>query len=108
MPSLLYGIEALHLNASDLNSLDTPVFQAFYNIFKTCDKASASYCMFCMNLLPPRSEYIFMKIELLIKNFNSLVFFLCNRCGTIELEQLCKQANVAINDSFSEIKNNIF
>ena len=47
-PSLLYGVEALHLNASDLNSLDTPLFQAFYNIFKTYGKATVSYCMFFM------------------------------------------------------------
>ena len=38
MASLLYGIEALHLNASDLNSLDTPVLHALYKIFKTHDK----------------------------------------------------------------------
>jgi len=49
IPSLLYGIEALYLSASDLNSLDTPVFQAFYKIFKTYDKATVSYCMFFMN-----------------------------------------------------------
>ena len=67
MPSLLYGIEALHLSASDMNSLDTPVFQAFYKIFKTYDKATASYCMFFMNVLPSRSEYIFRKIKFLIK-----------------------------------------
>jgi len=111
IPSLLYGIEALYLSASDLNSLDTPVFQAFYKIFKTYDKATVSYCMFFMNVLPPRSEYIFRKIKFLIKNCNSvnaLVFFLCNLRGSIELDQLCKQANVAINDSFFEMKNIIF
>ena len=67
--------------------------------------------MFFMNVLPPRSEYIIRKIKFLTKNCNSvnaLVFFLCNRLGSIELEQLRKQANVAINDSFFEIKNNIF
>ena len=70
MPSLLYGIEALHLNASDLNSLDTPMFQALYKNFKTYDKTTVSYCMFFMNVLLPRSEYIFRKLKFLIKNCN--------------------------------------
>ena len=111
IPSLMYGIEALHLNASDLNSLDTPMFQALYKIFKTYDKVTASYCMFFMNILPPRFEYIFRKLKFLVKNCNSvntLVSFLCNRHGSIELELLHKQTNVEINDGFFKIKNNIF
>ena len=39
---------------------------------------------------------------------NALVSYLCNRHGSIELEQLHKQTNVEITDSFFEIKNNIF
>ena len=65
------------------------MFKAFYKIFKTYDKATA--CFF-MNILPPRSEFIFRRIKFLIKHCNSvnaLVFFLCNRCGSIELEHYC-------------------
>ena len=111
LPSLLYGIEALHLTASDLNCLDAPIFQAFYKIFKTHNKVTINYCMLFMNVLPPRSEYIFRKIKFLTKkckSCNALVFSLCNRLGSIELGQLRIQVNAKINDSFLEIKNNIF
>ena len=95
-----------------LNSLGTPLFQAFYKIFKTYDKATVSYCMFFMNILPPRFEYIFRKLKFLIKKCNSvnaIVSSLCNRHGSIELKQLrIKQVNAKNNDSFFEIKNNIF
>ena len=56
----------MHLNAFDLNSLDTSLFQAFYKTFKTYDKATIGYCMYFMNVLPPRSEY-----NLSSKNLNS-------------------------------------
>ena len=110
-PSLLYCIEALDLNKALLISLDTPLVHAFGKIFKTFDKVCLNYCMFFMNFLPPRFEYIFRKIKFLMKNLcsdNLLVLTLCKALGSNELSLLCEKFGISSEWNIVDIRDSIW
>ena len=63
IPVLMYGLEALDLNQSNLNKL----CQVFGKIFKSFDKQILNNCMFYMDTLPLSAEYLLRKINFLKK-----------------------------------------
>ena len=67
IPVLMYGLETLDLNQSNLNKLDNPLYQVFGKIFKSFDKQIRNICMFYMDTLPLSAEYLFRKTNFLKK-----------------------------------------
>ena len=60
IPILMYSVEAIDLNKTEVNRLQNPVSLAFGKIFKTFDDNNTiSSCMFYMNCLPLNYEYIY-------------------------------------------------
>ena len=52
IPVLIYGLDALDLNQTNLSKLDNPLYQVFGKIFKSFDKQILNNCMFYMDTLP--------------------------------------------------------
>ena len=63
----MYGVEGLDLNPAAIKSLDDPLYNAFGKIFKTFDKNTIGWCMFYMNVLPLRFEFLCRKMNFLNK-----------------------------------------
>ena len=91
IPVLMYGLEALDLNQSNLNKLDNPLYQVFGKIFKSFDKKILNNCMFYLDTLPLNAEYLFRKINFLRKMKavpNSLLKHLSDEFGSIEIMKI--------------------
>ena len=91
IPVLMYGLDALDLNQSNLNKLDNPLYQVFGKIFKFFDKQILNNCMFYMDTLPLSAEYLFRKINFLKKMkavHNSLLRHLSNEFGSTEIVKI--------------------
>ena len=74
---LMYSLEALILNNSNLRSLDNLLHNAFGKIFKTFDKNILSSCMYYMNTLTISLEYVKRRFKFLSKldhSDNSIIF----------------------------------
>ena len=94
---LMYSVEAIVLNKTELNRLQNPVSLAFGKIFKTFDNSTISSCMFYMNLLPLNYEYICRKVNFLTKlrtAENSLLVTLFRKFGSNDLIKICGDLNV--------------
>ena len=108
VPTVMYSVEALDLNASQLNSLDFLMFQAFGKIFKTTDRDTLNWCMYYMNTWPLRFEYYYRKIKFLTKiakSENNLIISCFHLFGKLELTNLCRKVNV---NNMAEAKNVIW
>ena len=111
LPSLLYCIEVFDLNVSTLRSLDTPLFQAFGKIFKTFNKDIINSCLYYMNFMPARFDYMLRKIKFLknnCKSANLLVSTLCRSVGSNELSTICQKLDANVSDSMCTIKDRIW
>ena len=97
IPILMYSVEAIDLNKTELNRLQNPVSLAFGKIFKTFDNNTISSCMFYMNVLPLNYEYICRKVNFLTKlrtTENSLLVNLFSKFGSNDLIKLGNDLNV--------------
>lgn len=61
VPILLYGLEALHLNKSELNSLDFTFSKALYKIFRVSSTENLKFCMNAYNIFNILERYMFRK-----------------------------------------------
>lgn len=61
VPILLYGLEALHLNKSELNSLDFTFSKALYKIFRVSSTENLKFCMNAYNIFNISERYMFRK-----------------------------------------------
>jgi hypothetical protein len=109
IPLVMFSIDAIVLNASELNSLDSLIYNAFAKIFKTFNRDILSSCMFYMNCKSLRFEYYNRRFNFLSKlrksdNSISKTWFLIN--GNNELLNLAKFLNVNVNSN--DIKNDIW
>ena len=94
VPVLLYGLESLDLNSSQLNSLDFPMYQAMGKLFKTFDKNILNICLFYLGAMPPRFEFSCRKINFFNKlkmSNNTLLNHLYARFGRVVASKLFKQ-----------------
>ena len=92
IPILMYSVESIDLNKTELNRLQNPVSLAFGKIFKTFDNSTIRSCMFYMNLLPLNYEYICRKVNFLTKlrsAENNLLVTLFSLFGSKDLLKLC-------------------
>ena len=64
---ILYGLEAFSLNTSNLQALDTPLYNAMTKIFKSFDHNTLNWCMFYTDVLPLRLSHFKNKINYLSK-----------------------------------------
>ena len=67
VPTLLYSLDALVLNATLLNNIDEPMYNAIGTVFKTLDRRTIRWCMFYMNVLPLRYDYVCRRTKFLLK-----------------------------------------
>ena len=67
LPAMYYGLEAVDLNQSDINSLDTPIKRGLGKIFKTYDSDVLQWTMFYFKLLPTKYELAVRKFKFLTK-----------------------------------------
>ena len=69
-------------------------------MFKTFDKTILNHCMFYLNLLPVRYEYLFRKAKFLInlmKSKNSILSKLFVSFGSLALVNICTDLNLETN-----------
>ena len=112
MPLVMFSLEAINLNASRLNSIDSLIlnFNAFWKIFKTQDRNSLKSCMFYMNCWLPRYEYFNRRLKFLHKlnkseNMVIKTGFVIN--GKREISNLCDFLNIDASHP-SSYKSNIW
>ena len=67
IPIVMYGLEALHLNATLLCSIDRLLYSAMGKIFKTFDQVSLNWCLFYSDTWPLRYEYFYRRIRFATK-----------------------------------------
>jgi hypothetical protein len=100
IPLTMYGLDAINLNVSALNSLDNLLYNAFGKIFKTFNHEILSSCMYYMNCQPLRFDYYNRRLNFLSKlnrseNSVTKTWFEIN--GKNEQSNLAKMLNVDIN-----------
>ena len=97
VPALIYSLESINMNASSLNSLDEPLYNAMGKIFKTFDRVVLRQCMFYMNVLPLSKEYFCRKIKFLSKlnaSGNFLLKQLFLTFGQSDLDSICAKHKI--------------
>ena len=97
VPVILYGLEAFSLNTSNLQALDTPLYNAMAKIFKSFDHNTLNWCMFYTDVLPLRFSYFKNKINFLskmIKTENKVIISLFEQFGRDELQRICVNFNI--------------
>ena len=67
VPILLYALEALNLNKSELNSLEFTFSKALYKIFRVSSTENLKFCMNAYNILNISERYIMRKNRFLSK-----------------------------------------
>ena len=99
----MFGIEALNLNASQLNNIDNLIYNAFGKIFKTFDHSCLNWCMFYVNCWPLKYEYYNRRVRFL-KDFQHSNNYLCKMwyalTGCIELSNLKDKLNITRLNNF--------
>lgn len=97
VPTLLYSLEALVLNATLLNNIDEPMYNAIGKVFKTFDRRTIRWCMFYMNVLPLRYDYVCRRTKFLLKmqtTENNLLSCLFGYFGQAELLNIGKKFEI--------------
>ena len=97
VPVILYGLEAVSLNNSNLRALDTPLYNAMAKIFKSFDHNILNWCMFYTDVLPLRLSYFKNKINFLSKMHeteNNVIIYLFDQFGREELNIICNNFNI--------------
>src|SRR5437899_3289279 len=67
VPKLLYALEALNLNKSELKSLEFTFSKALYKIFRVSPAENLKFCMNAFNILNISDSYIMRKHSFLTK-----------------------------------------
>ena len=97
---VMYSLEAICLNKSTLNSLDSMLYNAFSKIFKTYDRVVLSQCMYFSYCLPIKFEYYKKRLSFLFrlaKHDNLLIKMFYNISGRRELAELAEILNLNVN-----------
>ena len=110
---VMYSLEAICLNKSTLNSLDSMIYNAFSKIFKTYDRDVLSQCMYFSYCLPIKFVYsyslpikfVYYKKRLsflfrLAKHDNLLIKMFYNISGRRELAELAEILNLNVNVNY--------
>ena len=107
IPVLMYGLDAMDLNQTNLSKLDNPMYQVFGKIFKSFDIQILNNCMFYMDTLPLSAEYLFRKINFLKKMkavHNSLLKHLFNEFGSIEIIKMYSSLQLEVDCSREQFR----
>ena len=97
VPVILYGLEAISLNTSNLRALDTSLYNAMAKIFKSFYHYTLNWCMFYIDVLPLRLSYFKNKINFLskmIETENNVIISLFDQFGRDELKRICDNLNI--------------
>ena len=111
IPILMYGLEALDLNKTMLNKLDSPLYQAFSKIFKTFEKSILNSCMFYLDTLPLSYVYLLRKVTFLykIKHVeNCLLKCSSDSFGNAESNKLFLSLPLKGNSSVGDFRHNLW
>ena len=98
LTAMLYNLESVVLNRSDLNKLEFSLGRAFVKIFRIRDSNSLNWCKYYMNQLPIEMLLDLKRIMYLQKiAINSDCFILCHVFGQIlhaSLFELCSKYTI--------------
>ncbi|MFZ2538984.1 MAG: reverse transcriptase family protein [Oscillospiraceae bacterium] len=111
LPGMLYGLEAIDLNATMQKSLDKPLQRAFGKIFKTYNSNVIAWCMYYFNIWPLRFEWLNRKLKFLHnlgKSENSCIAIIFAQFTVQEINVLIQTVNITQSDSPSEYRNKIW
>ena len=92
----MYSLEAICLNKSTLNSLDSMICKAFSKIFKTYDRDVLSQSMYFSYCLPIKFVYYKKRLSSLFslaKHYNLLIEMFYNISSRRELAGLAEILN---------------
>ena len=107
----MYGLEALDLNKTMLNKLDSPLYQAFGKIFKTFEKSILNNCMFYLDTLPLSYVYLSRKVTFLykIKHVeNRLLKCVSDSFGNAEINKLFLSLELKGNSSVGDFRHSLW
>jgi len=65
MPILLYGIEAVELNKTEIRTLESPLNRVLYKLFKISDTDNRAFCMDMFGIMSINDRYIKRKNKFL-------------------------------------------
>lgn len=110
-PVIMFGLEALNFNVSQLSNINNLSYNILAKIFKTFDHSSLDWCMFYVNYWPLKYEY-FNRRTRFLNNLRRTTNDLCktwfNVNGIVELHILTDKLNIANIKSDFGIRDSIW